>query len=252
MTLSYCGDLVRRHDPDRFLVSLLMPERARPALWALYAFNHEISRTREVVTDTRLGLIRLQWWREALGAGGNPVIDELRRYDLPRDVLEHLIYAREFDLEDRPPADIGGLLNYIDFTSTPLLSLGGKIAGETGGNDREIAIAHGLSALLRATPFHVKQSRCLLPGVDVHTLTDPRALIPIVRTVRIEAERLLATPPQGRLQTLHAKLARIHLTRLRACGDDVFHPRLAIPPLALGVRLWWASQASKSSAARAV
>ena len=54
MTLSYCGEMVRKHDPDRFLLSLFMKPDRREALWALYAFNHEIARTREVVTETKI------------------------------------------------------------------------------------------------------------------------------------------------------------------------------------------------------
>ncbi len=68
MTFSYCGELVRRHDPDRFLLTLFAPASMRESLFALYAFNYEIAKTRETVTETQLGLIRLQWWRDAISA----------------------------------------------------------------------------------------------------------------------------------------------------------------------------------------
>ena len=55
--LSTLQNLVQRHDPDRYLLSLFAPARHRAALWALYAFNHEIAKTREVVTETTMGLI---------------------------------------------------------------------------------------------------------------------------------------------------------------------------------------------------
>ena len=64
--LSYCGEEVRRHDPDRFLAALFTPEDRREAVFALLAFNLEVAKTREVVSDPMLGQIRLQWWREAL------------------------------------------------------------------------------------------------------------------------------------------------------------------------------------------
>ena len=54
MTISYCGETVRKHDPDRFLLSMFAPPESREALWALYAFNHEIAKTREVVTETQV------------------------------------------------------------------------------------------------------------------------------------------------------------------------------------------------------
>src|SRR4051794_18666354 len=58
--------LVRRHDPDRFLTALFAPSERRDALLTLYAFNHELARAREAVSEPGLALIRLQWWREVV------------------------------------------------------------------------------------------------------------------------------------------------------------------------------------------
>jgi len=55
--------LVRRHDPDRFLTALFAPAGRQGALLTLYAFNHELARAREMVSEPPLALIRLQWWR---------------------------------------------------------------------------------------------------------------------------------------------------------------------------------------------
>ena len=57
---------VRRHDPDRFLSALFAPPEKRPALLALYAFNHELARAREAAREPALALIRLHWWREVV------------------------------------------------------------------------------------------------------------------------------------------------------------------------------------------
>src|SRR4051812_36914804 len=64
--LSPVGEIVRRHDPDRFFTGLFAPAGKREALWALYAFNHEIARAREVVREPAMAMIRLQWWREVV------------------------------------------------------------------------------------------------------------------------------------------------------------------------------------------
>src|SRR4051794_33162883 len=60
--------LVRRHDRDRFQTALFARPRQREALFALYAFNYEIARVREAVSEPMLGQIRLQWWREVVSA----------------------------------------------------------------------------------------------------------------------------------------------------------------------------------------
>jgi phytoene synthase len=61
--LSAVAELVRRHDRDRYMTALFAPAARREALFALYAFNYEIARVREAVTQPTLGQIRLQWWR---------------------------------------------------------------------------------------------------------------------------------------------------------------------------------------------
>src|ERR1041385_2992054 len=60
--------LCRRHDRDRYQTALFAPADRREALFALYAFNYEIARVREIVSEPMLGQIRLQWWREVTAA----------------------------------------------------------------------------------------------------------------------------------------------------------------------------------------
>src|SRR4051794_36796449 len=66
--LSAPAAIVRRHDRDRFQTALLAPADRREGLFALYAFNYEVARVRETVTQPMLGQIRLQWWREVVEA----------------------------------------------------------------------------------------------------------------------------------------------------------------------------------------
>src|SRR5882724_8411411 len=118
--LSPVAALVRRHDRDRFQTVLFAPAARREALFALYAFNYEIARVRESVTQPMLGQIRLEWWRENIAAayrGGavrhHPVVESLTAaiQDLPltREHFSRLIDARESDLGDEPPANLAAL-----------------------------------------------------------------------------------------------------------------------------------------------
>ena len=66
--LSPVGALARAADYDRYLSAVFAPAARREALFALIAFNHEIARIPEVVSEPMLGRIRLQWWREVLDA----------------------------------------------------------------------------------------------------------------------------------------------------------------------------------------
>ena len=98
---AHCEALVRAADRDRFLATLFAPRERREALFALYAFNLEIARVREVVREPVAGEIRLQWWSDVLAGGGrgeieaHPVASALRasmaRYGLPAQRLQTTI-----------------------------------------------------------------------------------------------------------------------------------------------------------------
>src|ERR1700760_2420077 len=96
---------VRRHDPARFLTALCAPPEKRDALLTLYAFNHELARAREVVSQPPLALIRLQWWREVVEGAqrrhevAGPLLAAIARGDLDRADLLALIDAREIEAE---------------------------------------------------------------------------------------------------------------------------------------------------------
>ncbi len=101
---AHCETLVRAADRDRFLATLFAPPERRGALFALYAFNLEIARVREVVREPVSGEIRLQWWTDLLSGAGrgeaesHPVAAALlatvARYGLPPQRLQSIVEAR--------------------------------------------------------------------------------------------------------------------------------------------------------------
>ncbi len=250
--MTYSGDLVRAHDYDRFLSSLFTPADRRPALWALYAFNYEIARTREVVSNTMLGLIRLQWWHDAFGriyGGGEIPAHEIlrdlapaiRTHGLAREDFEQMLYAREFDLEDRPPENLQGLEHYVDFTATPLLRMAQAIAGETAGDGAPVAKAYAMAGLLRAVPFHAAQRRCYLPGINVEGLYagKPQGLEDAARGV---AERLETLLNEARLKGKTAKVMAaqtgLFLKVLKNNNFNVLGGRISAPIPFYALRVW--------------
>ena len=103
--MSPMAALVRRHDPDRFLTALFAPADKREALLTLYAFNHELARAREAVSQPMLALMRLQWWREVIEGArrghevATPLAALLDAGVLDRGELLGLIEAREIEAE---------------------------------------------------------------------------------------------------------------------------------------------------------
>jgi phytoene synthase len=175
---AWCEAMVRREDRDRWLASLFIPAAARRNVLALYAFNLEVARVREVVSEPMLGEIRLQWQRDALekpddgDVRANPVaaalLDAIARFDLPKETLIELIDARAFDLYDDPMETIGQLEAYCRATSSNLFRLipmiltpdepaSGLGAAAHGG------IAYALTGLLRAFPWHAARGQLFIP-----------------------------------------------------------------------------------------
>ena len=62
---SYCS-LPRKHDYNHYLCTLLLPRAAQSAVFALRAFNVEVALIQDIVSSKEVGLIRLQFWKDAL------------------------------------------------------------------------------------------------------------------------------------------------------------------------------------------
>ena len=66
--LAYCTDQVRRLDRARYQTTLFAPTALRGVVTALFAFDIEIAKIRDLVSEPLLGRIRVQWWRDSVGA----------------------------------------------------------------------------------------------------------------------------------------------------------------------------------------
>jgi phytoene synthase len=175
---SHCEALVREGDPDRYYATLFAPADKRPYLFALYAFNFEVARVRDSVSEALLGEMRLQWWRDALqgeargDVRANPVaaaLDEtIVKYRLPRQALVDLIDARVFDLYEDPMATITDLEGYAGETSSVLIRLASIVLAD--GRDPGAAdaaghagVAYAFTGLLRAFPWHARRGQVYVP-----------------------------------------------------------------------------------------
>jgi 15-cis-phytoene synthase len=172
---AHCAELVRKLDRDRYLAALFAPAERRDALFALYAFNAEIGRVREVAREALPGEIRLQWWSDVLGgdrggeAAANPVaaalLSVVERNGLPASGFRDLIEARRFDLYDEPTATIADLESYTKRTSSAVIALAAQILGIDARSTAEPAgIAYAIAGLVRAFPFHAARHQLYVPA----------------------------------------------------------------------------------------
>jgi phytoene synthase len=161
--------LVRRHDPDRFLTALFAPPERRDALLALYAFNHELARAREVASEPPLALIRLQWWREVVEGEpkrhevASPLSEAIAAGALkPADLLP-IIEARETEV-------YGDFATLTDWRAWLLAGAGGlSVAAASALGEpapealRRYGAAYGVAGILRATGVLASRGSCFLP-----------------------------------------------------------------------------------------
>ena len=121
-------------DPDRCRSAMLADDDAREKLWVIYAFHSELARIPELVSETMIGEIRYQWWRdvvEEIYAGGAvrahevaaPLTDILRAHKVPRFWVDRLIDGRARDLDPTPFAKIETAEDYAHNTSGVLTQI---------------------------------------------------------------------------------------------------------------------------------
>jgi len=174
---SFCADLVRGHDFARYASTLFMPAEERRALLALYAFNVEIFRIRDQVSQPLPGEIRMQWWTDLLagaehgGVEGNPVASELllamRTFGLPAEPLSRLIGEHQFDLYNDPMPTLAALEGYVQETSSALFALAARIVAPPSAEIEHLArhagFAQGFVQVIANLPRDAARRQLFLP-----------------------------------------------------------------------------------------
>ena len=249
-SLSACAEIVRRHDPDRFLTALFAPSERRETLFILYAVNHELARAREVVSNPMLALIRLQWWREvAEGARrrhevAGPLGQALDDGRLDAADLLAMIDGREAEAE--PIATEAEFREYVQATAGGVAVAAGRALGAAApalDALRDLGAAYGVAGILRSVPALARQSRCMLPE-DVlaqHGLTPENVIADPGRVVAagvwtqiaaiasewLRTGRTIPLPKQAIAAALPAVLARRSLAH-RGIPERGLADRLAV------------------------
>jgi phytoene synthase len=272
----FCADLVRSHDFSRYASALFLPADQRRALLAVYAFNVEVSRVRELVSQPLPGEMRLQWWTDMLvgdghgGVEGNPVAAELKlaiqTWRLPADRLSRLIEEHQFDLYNDPMPTMAALEGYVDDTVSALFSLGAAIAGwqspEIEHLARHAGLAQGIAQTIAALPMDASRRQLFLPlqvleshgsGLDEvfagrQTPKLRAALDQMIAAAREHLKTALAmlenAPPEVRPVFLPLALAARDLDRMSRADTDPFMPYVASRLRTLWT-LWRASRSRR-------
>ncbi len=262
--LPYPAQQVHKYDHDRYLLSLFAPAERREDLLTLFAFNLELSHIREQVSEPLLGQMRLQWWRDSLAEiyASNkvpaheilrPLAELITRYHLPAALLEEMVDAREFDLDENPPKTLDDFYALTLKTSAPLAKLAAPILGASFSDGVTIVSAAEVYAIvgqLRSISYMARQRRLYLPQDLLHKyavlptrlfeLKRLPALNDLVHEIGMSVQnkikaakamrRTIMPKERKRLAPLllYADLAQLHLKVIRRYGYNVLAPRVGL------------------------
>jgi phytoene synthase len=255
--VAFCADLVRSHDFPRYAATLFVPPLQRRGLLALYAFNVEIARVRDTVSQPLPGEIRLQWWSDMLagkahgGVEGNPVAAELlaaiQHWELPVEPLARLIDEHQFDLYNDPMPTMAALEGYANDTSSALFALAAQMLGPPSDAidhaARHAGLALAFAQVVANLPRDASRRQLFVPlqllaghGSSMEEVFAGRPT-PAIRAALLEligeaeahletAMRLLSElPPPVRPAFLPLALLRRELKRMSRGEADPFQPQ---------------------------
>ena len=237
----------RAVDPDRSLCALFAPPRIRAEILGLILLDHELSRIPLIVTQPLAGMIRFQWWRDALasltqdGPLSVPALAALapavRRGAIALGDLGALIDAREHELDEVPPADLAALEIYLASTAGAVSRL---MACCLGAGAQDLSAAAGIGTawgLVRIARAFTDEAQ----GRDVRT--EATALLDRAEVLLSTARQQVGRPSRDQLAPfLLARIAKMQSAAFRRClGDARGIPPL--PSMTAAALLWgWATR----------
>ncbi|MCH2548057.1 MAG: squalene/phytoene synthase family protein [Alphaproteobacteria bacterium] len=235
----YCTQQVMKHDRERMLCMMMSPQPARAALVSLLAWNLEIAKISEIASEDMVGLIRFQWWRDAIEeiyAEKTPrqhavvltIAETIRKHQLAQADLMEIIDIREADLDRAPFENLEALDNYACVTGGGILKLWVRILGISDHNALEaaehIGSAWALIGTIRACHHLAHTGKIRLP-------------MNVLEAAGIDADRILQegfAPEVLEAIEAVAELAEEHIRDARALKRDV--PKAAYPPLYMAIQ----------------
>lgn len=270
--LSDLSAQARRHDPDRWLCGLFVAAPQREAATALLVLNQELARIPDLVTQPLIGMMRYQWWRDALeeAAAGrpraHPVVQALAgpigQGRLDPAELAAMIDARAHDIDHMAPEDLTALEGYLEATAGAVQASIARLLDATPveiAAARSVGTAFGLVGIARATAVMASRSRSMLPsqlteaaGVPANELWSESvrdALRPVIRAICERATTILSGSQhvrwrRGTAAALPGVLAGDYAHRIARAGFDPVVAGELGRPASMPLRLWWAFRRS--------
>ncbi|RMZ75989.1 hypothetical protein DV738_g5157, partial [Chaetothyriales sp. CBS 135597] len=183
--MAYCSGLVRKYDSPSYTLAHFIRPQVMPAYMAIRAFNIELARIPDVVSNPTIGSMRMQAWRQFIDAAfdqkppDEPVALLLASYlsqgfKLSKSWFKRIIDARDQKLTHPGFGSLAELESYAEATYSTLLYLTlSAIPVHSVTMDHlasHIGKAAGIAAVLRGVPL------LAFPGPPNHHSNNPPGL----------------------------------------------------------------------------
>ncbi|VVC42514.1 Hypothetical protein CINCED_3A013487 [Cinara cedri] len=177
-TGKYCLELVRKHDFENYLCTLLLHKTIRRTGFAVRAFNIEVATIQDQISDSKIGEMRFKFWESSLieilckdKIPKHPVLIELyiaaKTQKLSLPYLKRLIKSRENYMLNSSFKTTEDMDTYAENSVSPIYYL---LLESLGIKDIKVdhAVSHlgkcqGIVNIIRSIPYNTKSGHILIP-----------------------------------------------------------------------------------------
>ncbi|XP_028037364.1 NADH dehydrogenase (ubiquinone) complex I, assembly factor 6 [Bombyx mandarina] len=273
-SLNYCANLVRQHDYENFLATLLLTKAVRSPTLVVRAFNVEVARIQDQTTDSQTAAFRLQFWNDTLkllykndqtlkNIPANPIAQELFKVcnscKLPKRYLERLIAARGNILKSKHFQSLEDLEKYAEDSVSSIYYLILSISDVTNVHADHAAShlgkAQGIVNILRSVHVASYHKTVTLPmntlmkygisqenvlrGIDNENMRNVAFEIATRANSHLEKARAIDVPKKTKQIFLPAVAVNAYLKKLQKCNFNLYDKSLQLGNSTLPLNLYY-------------
>ncbi|XP_063530007.1 NADH dehydrogenase (ubiquinone) complex I, assembly factor 6 isoform X1 [Cydia strobilella] len=260
-SVNYCANIVKSHDYENFLATLLMTKALRSPALVVRAFNVEIARVQDQATDPQIAMMRMQFWQDTLKdiykkdqslsqVPANPVAQELFKvcsvYKIPKRHLQKLVDSRQRLMKAKYFGSLADLEKYTDDSVSAIyytiLWLAGVQNLHADHAASHLGKAQGLANMLRSIPMssHYKMVYVPMDLLMKHNVSQEDVLrcrdsenmrnctyeVAISANNHLKKARKIDVPKLANQIFLPAAAINNYLKKLQKCNFNVFDSSL--------------------------
>jgi len=259
----YCQQKAAQSGSNFYYSFLILNDKRREAITALYAFCREVDDIVDSVGEAHIKQIKLDWWRQELGnlylgQPQHPITRALQahihEFSLAQEHFQEIIDGMEMDLQQTRYADFKDLSLYCHRVAGVVGILAAEIFGfqdrHTLKYAHNLGIAFQLTNIIRDVGEDMRQDRIYLPqqelsdyGVTESDIREGRHNASFDRLIRMQIERaedyyqraMQLLPEVDRYNQraglIMAAIYRQLLHRIEQQGYNVLAKRITLNPM---------------------